>query len=324
MQRTHRIAAGLLGVAVIGLLTVRLGPSTILGMLHRVGWALWLVSALYAVHVVLRAVALWRGLPDGRLPFGDVLRVRAAGEAVEVFTFTGPWLAEPAKGWLLMRHGLSATEAAGYIALEYLLYTLAAAWMAAIALAALLGEPAMPPALRLPVYLIEAAVAGATTVFLFAVVSGRGVLAALAGRRVKAPGFAAPALAAEDVVVRVVSGRPWRLAELILWQALGHLLLAAEIALVCFLLGDRRYVRDALIFEGAAKFINTAFFFVPGQVGAQEGVYALIAAALGLPGALGLTLALTRRLRNVVVALGGLALTWAMPTGSTPQGHARA
>lgn len=324
MQRKQRIAAGLLGVAVIGVLTARVGPSVVLGMLHRVGWALWLVSALYAVHVALRAVALWRGLPDGTLPFEDVLRVRAAGEAVEVFTFTGPWLAEPAKGWLLVRYGLSATDAAGYIALEYLLYTLAAAWMAALALVALVAQPASPPALRLPVYVIEMSVAAATACFAYAVVTGRGVVAALLANRVGPTGFVAPALAAEGVVIGVLHGRRRRLAELIALQAAGHLLLAAEVALVCYLLGDGRYVRDALIFEGAAKFINTVFFFVPGQVGAQEGVYTLIATALGLPGAVGLALALTRRLRNVVVALGGLALAWALPAGPASDGHARA
>jgi hypothetical protein len=52
------------------------------------------------------------------------------------------------------------------------------------------------------------------------------------------------------------------------------------------------------------------FAFVPGQFGASEVTYALLAAAIGLSTAAGLSLALVRRLRGLLVAAGGvLALT---------------
>lgn len=63
---------------------------------------------------------------------------------------------------------------------------------------------------------------------------------------------------------------------------------------------------DPLILEGGAKFIGTAFAFVPGQVGASEGVCALLAGAIGLPAAAGLTLALVRRVRGLLVAAAGV------------------
>jgi hypothetical protein len=65
-----------------------------------------------------------------------------------------------------------------------------------------------------------------------------------------------------------------------------------------------------LILEGGAKFIATAFAFIPGQMGASEGIYALLAGAIGLPTAAGLTLALVRRIRGLLVAsVGVLVLT---------------
>lgn len=164
----------LAGAAVMAALIVYAGPSVVLGMLRDVGWALLPIAALYAIHVGLRALALWRGLPDRMLPFSDVLRVRLAGEAVEVFTFTGPWLAEPAKGWLLIRHGLTTAQAFGFIALEYLLYTLAAAWMAAAALGVLLHRHAMPRAMSAPTLGVELVIGLITVGFLYAVVAGRG------------------------------------------------------------------------------------------------------------------------------------------------------
>jgi uncharacterized membrane protein YbhN (UPF0104 family) len=63
------------------------------------------------------------------------------------------------------------------------------------------------------------------------------------------------------------------------------------------------------LIEGATKFIGVAFFFIPGQVGAAEGVYALVFKAIGLSASAGFALALARRLRNLLFAGIGLALT---------------
>jgi hypothetical protein len=65
---------------------------------------------------------------------------------------------------------------------------------------------------------------------------------------------------------------------------------------------------DALILEGGAKIIVIAFAVIPGQVGASEGVYALLAGAIGLPTAAGLTLALVRRMRGVLVTAASVVV----------------
>jgi len=57
--------------------------------------------------------------------------------------------------------------------------------------------------------------------------------------------------------------------------------------------------------------IGLVFAFVPGQVGAAESVYVLLARAVGLPAVVGLTLALVRRVRGLLVgamAVGALTL----------------
>ena len=309
IPRAVRLVTVLAGSAVIFWLVSRAGPWVIWSMLRDVGWALVPIAVLYAIHVALRAVALWWALPDGLLPLGDILRVRVAGEIVEVFTFTGPWLAEPTKGWLLVRHGLGVADAVGYIALEYLLYTIVAGWMAATALAVLWFRPALPGFMAGPVLGIEVVVFAVTVACVHAVLTGRGIIASTlrrGGRRGAA--LAAKVAPAEDVLVRFMSTRKARLLEVLVIQVVGHALLAAEIAIVFRELHLPSSFSDPLIFEGATKFIATAFFFVPGQVGAQEGVYTLIAGALGAPAAAGLTLALARRLRNVLVGAVGLLL----------------
>jgi hypothetical protein len=67
-------------------------------------------------------------------------------------------------------------------------------------------------------------------------------------------------------------------------------------------------VLDPLLIEASTKFVGLVFFFIPGQVGAAEGAYALIFKTVGLSASMGFALALARRLRSILVAGIGLAL----------------
>lgn len=64
------------------------------------------------------------------------------------------------------------------------------------------------------------------------------------------------------------------------------------------------------LLEGGTKFANTAFFFIPGRVGAGEGTYAIVFEALGLPAAAGFTMPLIRRLRSMLISGTGLLSLW--------------
>ena len=68
-------------------------------------------------------------------------------------------------------------------------------------------------------------------------------------------------------------------------------------------------LEQALIIESLGQAIRSAAFFVPAGLGVQEGSLLLLAAALGLPAATGLSLSLVKRLREVVLGLPAL-LAW--------------
>jgi len=61
-------------------------------------------------------------------------------ETIQFLTFTGPFLAEPAKMWLLQKRGLSPKRAVAATVSEYLIYTLTSAAFAIAALIYLLGN----------------------------------------------------------------------------------------------------------------------------------------------------------------------------------------
>jgi uncharacterized membrane protein YbhN (UPF0104 family) len=64
----------------------------------------------------------------------------------------------------------------------------------------------------------------------------------------------------------------------------------------------------AFIVEGTVKCIGAIFFFVPGQLGVSEGIYAVLLPAVGLPAAAGVTMALVRRARALVVGTIGFVV----------------
>jgi lysylphosphatidylglycerol synthase-like protein len=313
VPRLVRIALLLAGVCVLALLVWRIGPALIFDLMRRIGWWFPVIALLYALHLVTRGYAIWRSLPRAVLPLAEVVRIRFAAESVEMLTFTGPFLAEPAKGWLLTRHGVTLAEAFGAIAIEYLAYTLVSASLATAALWLLLARDVLPPPLHGPVKGIIAAMLVFTAGFVFAAVTGIGLLVPIVrasgvviGRR-RAAAVAARLEPVERILVDFMHRRPARLAEVLVAEAVTHTLLMAEVWLVFTSLGLRFATADPFVVEGGVKFVNIAFFFVPGQVGAAEGVYSLILVALGLPSAVGLTLSLVRRIRALLVAAFGLA-----------------
>ncbi len=325
MTRLLRLILLVAGVTVLILIASRIGIAALLEMFQRAGWAFVWVTVLYALHVGQRALALARCLPETDLRFRDICRVRLAGEAIEMLTFTGPFLAEPSKGLLLKRQGIDSSDAFGAIIVEYLLYMIVAFWMAGVALVALrargvFGEPFKGPAV---------AVLGALIVFsagfVFAAVARIGLIVPvvrLVSRSLRRPGWIERAAQQLDPVERFLVSfmhdRPGRLIEVLGLEVFGHVLLAAEIWVVMGAIGPAASWTDALIMEGAIKLIAAVFFFVPGQLGAAEGVYVLLAEALKFGAAAGLTLALIRRVRALLIATLGLAVLTASPKASSP------
>lgn len=330
MTHLTRTVLLLAGLAVLLVLAWSVGITAVLDMIQRVGWAFLWVSALYTLHVGLRALALWRSLSRNLLGFRDVLRVRLAGEAIEMLTFTGPFLAEPSKGWLLTERGIETAEAFGAIAVEYLLYTAVAFWMAGASLTVLIVRGVFGPAFDRSAFVVLASLAVFTAGLVCAALFRQGLVTPAirwAGRVFdRAPWIEATAAKVEPVegvLVGFMHDRPARLLEVLGVEVAGHALLAMEIWVALRAIGAPVTWMDAFVLEGAIKLIAAVFFFVPGQLGAAEGVYVVLANGLKFGSAAGLTLALVRRLRALIVAavgLGVLATDRKRPSQATVRG----
>jgi len=322
LRRAGRAALLLTGLLALVLVIHRVGAATVAGSIRRVGAAFWTITLLYALHTLLRGVTLWQALPAGSIPLPSVIRIRFAAEGIEMLTMTGPFLAEPAKAWLLHRNGLDTAAAFGAVAAEYLLYNLTAAWMAGVALSVLLARAALPHALSAPAIGVLIAIVALTAGCALAGVTNRGLIApslraivsVFSPRRGDA--IAERLHATESVMVSVLHDDPRRLAAIVVVELAGHALLAFEIAVALHALGLPAALASAFIIEGAVKCVAAMFFFIPGQLGVSEGSYALLLQAMALPAAAGVTIVLVRRGRSLVI--GGLGFLLFAGRGSRP------
>ncbi len=302
------------GLGLLIYLVLALGAGEILGLLARIGWGFVPITALYAVHQGLRARALSLCVTrPGAVRVIDAFAIRLSGEAIRFLTSTGPFLAEPAKALLLGRRGVAMSEGFAATIAEYLGYTFVSAVMLAGAMAYLLarvdlgralGDTAVVLLVVSVVFLVVAAVAIARRIYLIG-----GVLAWLGrlpvvGRRLR---LEAPAVRrTEDALLGILRERPGRFARILLVETLAHAVLVVELWAILWLSGVTAAFDRALVLESAGKFTGLAFFFIPGQVGASEGVNAVLFRTLGLAAAAGVGVALARRVRTVLTAGAGL------------------
>jgi hypothetical protein len=171
---------------------------------------------------MVRAVALWKSLPEGESqPYLKMLAIRLSGEAIRNLTFTGPFVGEPMKAWLLQRKGIPTAGAFAAVITEYLVYTFASAgigitglWymLEHVQLGAEISVAARVIAYSMAGFLIASAIAIAFRVYLIgAIIHGISKLP-LVGRRV--PWDQAGVHRMEDLLLEVLRERPRQFATI--------------------------------------------------------------------------------------------------------------
>jgi hypothetical protein len=302
------------GCVVFAYLLVRLGPREISSLLLGIGWGSVLVFAIYACYQLIRAIALGKCITaEEHFSYWDLVKIRLAGEAVQFLTSTGPFVSEPAKALLLRNRGFHTPHAFAATISEYLIYTFTSAAMTVAGLIYLLHNFAVSGlvsiAARIVLYLavaflFVAVYAIARRVYLIGAIV-KGVLR-LPGARRYLHVDEKQLRDTEDLLFVVLRARPWRFLSVIATEFVAQMLLLIELIVLLKTTGEPFSAMHPFLIESAIKFIGLGFFFVPGQIGAAEGAYALIFGALGLPASAGFSLALARRLRSLLMSGIGL------------------
>jgi hypothetical protein len=305
------ILVAVIGVALLVVTIRRVGWGEVISGVASVGWWFILVVVLGAVRMACRARAWLICADDPQLRFRDTFGAMIAADALGNLTPLGLLASEPAK-IMLTRSRISTVTSVASVTTENAFYT---ASVAAVLLAGtwfFFQRADVPPALEQLAEVIVMAIVVAAVIGLWLARSQPALLSRFAPLITRLAGrTAVPADAIREVESRIYGVLGWRmgrLARIGSWEALFHVAAVAEVWLVLRLLpgaADATLV-DAFLLESAGRFVTIAFKFIPYRLGIDEAGSGAVAQVIGIGPAAGVTLALVRRLRILVLNALGL------------------
>jgi uncharacterized protein (TIRG00374 family) len=289
------------------------------------GWGILLVIALNIVRHFGRSFSMYLAVsPEHRnFKYRSALFARFGGEAVNFFTFTGPFLGDATKA-VLLRRNTPLTESASAVILDNILYYISVVMMILAGVAVLVAKYGSTGST-----MNEVLLAIVVVFFLLFVVFVVAVLKRpepfshvlrFLERRGWAPAFVTKhADGIRDVEKNVFQFYHDRRRDffLIFFTSVAvHMVSVLEVYFVLGFIGEEPNLANAFIIESLTKVINAVFGFVPGTIGVYEGGNGLILKTLHLGTAQGVALALIRRAGILfATALGVVVLLWRTAEG---------
>ena len=310
-----RLSAFNLVIAIVGLglliFTVQRagGWHAIVDGVAAIGWWFTAVLALGAFRMACRARAWMVCANDPKLRFRDAFSAWLVSDAMGNLTPLGLLASEPTK-ILMVRPRLSTVTSVASVTIENAFYTVSVCAVLLSGTWLFMQRADVPEALERISEVILAAVAIAAVIGIWAARTRPAVLSKFAPMISRIAGKShAPADAIRDVEAQIYDVPRWpisRIAHVSLWEIAFHVGAVAEVWLVLRLLVPEVTIAEAFLLESAGRFVTVAFKFVPYRLGIDEAGSGAVANVLGLSSATGVTLALVRRLRIIILNAVGL------------------
>lgn len=289
------------GALLLAWVVVHAGSSAILHQLTALRIALPIVVALSLARLLLQTLAWSAALKNEGLEIEmrRLIGIRLASQGVGYLTVFGPVISEPMKINLL-RTPVASTAAATFLDNGVYWFTSALVGIVGCICIGLTKTHGATSALAL------------SAVFVLAIVfiaRRKSVLSGIAGRLgTRAPSWLNRGAQIESAIRDVRAQKPELVGRLFWFDLTCQLLLVSEVAVVLWALRLPLHLMTVVAIEGLTRGVKMTTGFVPARLGADEGGAMSAFAASGLSPAFGLTLALTRRARDLSWALVGL--TW--------------
>lgn len=306
------LVAILIGVALFVYTLLGLDREETIRQARELGLALPLVLVPSVLWHLMRAAGWWVCFPPEMRPsFWRVFRVRLAADGVGYFTIRGV-ASEPLRVVLLMGHVPPVVSAAASVLERTAMGIMSVVGVGLFAAFAVSSD--MLPSAWQGVFRGIALTALVVLVFslLFLMRTGRyfGPLIERIHKRTGwrwAGGRTVRAISAvEDLFLKLARTDPRRIEALVALSVACYVVMALEIYLVFWAIGEPIDLWLGYIVETFTRSASVASGAIPGNLGALEASNVAVVKALGLVG--GGTLALFRRVRSLIFATLGLAL----------------
>ena len=304
------IVIAIVGIALLVFTVRRVGGwSSIVEGIARVGWWFAIVLLLGAFRMVCRTRAWMACANTPQLRFRDAFGAWMAGDAIGNLTPLGLLASEPTK-ILMARTRISTVASIASVTIENAFYTSSVCIVLLTGTWLLLQRANVPSGLQ---QIAEIGLGGIVVAALIGVWAARtrpAILSRFAPLISKLAGQSgATADTIRDVETQIYAVPQWpvgRLAHVAAWEAMFHVAAVAEVWVVLASLVPHATIPDAFLLESAGRFVLVVFKFVPYRLGIDEAGSGAVAGVLGFPPAIGVTLALIRRLRIMVLNAFGL------------------
>jgi putative membrane protein len=298
---------GLLGLGLVTGLVLWHGWSAVLWMLAGTGIGLLWISLFHVVPMALNTRAWQVLLPKtGRRSFGWFAWIFWVRESVNGLLPVARLGGEAVAARLMMRSEVRAGLSIGSLIVRLTLTLVTQLAFTVLGLFLLLLRTTDRAAIFRLGLLVPA-----TAAILIAVLAVQRVDVFRFGMRLLGGRFAALADSglSLDRTVRRLYRRRRSVLSCCGWQLAAWVAGAGEIWLATSYLGHPSGLVDAVILESLSQAVSTAAFLIPGALGAQEIGFVGLGALVGMGPDVALALALSRRVRDLVVYGPGL-LAW--------------
>jgi putative membrane protein len=299
------------GAVLFALLLMHYGASEVLTGAAAAGWGLLWVTLFRFVNLAADTQG-WRVLFAGptRPAFLPMLRLRWIGEAVNSLLPVAQVGGEVVRAQMATRRGVRGAEAGAATLVDFTLGLVTQFLYTVMAVALLiqtrgLGEETQAWFGGL---LVGAAAIAAFWAAQHLQLFGR--VAKLAQRVLRGGVWEnlTGGATALDAEVKQLYARRRDIAAGAVWRMLSWLLHSGETWLALWFLDAPVSLAAALILEALSTAVRSGAFAVPGAIGVQEGGFVLLAPLVGVSPEIALSLALVKRLRELVIGAGGLAI----------------
>jgi hypothetical protein len=297
-----------IGIALLIWQVRKVGIADIQRGFTEVGWGFLVILALSLVRFVLRSAA-WMTVADERTSLVTVTAATIGGDAIGNLTPLSLAVSEPSKA-LYLRDELPLGRSLAALTAENVFYSLSVALFIVLGTGAMLTRVGLPEDAReyglISLAVMMAVLAGG----LWVVWRNPPAVSAILHRL--------PWLHLGELVDRVrqfeattysfVRQSPGRLAVVIACETAFHALSVLESYWTLWLLTGTWSLLDAFILDTFNRIVAVVARPVPLKAGVDEVSTAMVATAVGLTPAVGVTLALIRKARILVWASLGMAL----------------
>ncbi|HEX4229284.1 MAG TPA: lysylphosphatidylglycerol synthase domain-containing protein [Bryobacteraceae bacterium] len=307
MIRKKEALLALAGVALFAFVVRQIGWSEVIAAISKAKLAVAVIVGLSLIRLALQSWSWMIALRlDGiRCSLCELMFARLASQGIGYLSVLGPVASEPMKISLLQNRGASATTATLADTGVYWFVSGIVGVAGCFSAALLLSNNRHSVASLAIIGVIIVA-----TLFLIASPKARlsPIADALGARSLR---WIVKAQQVEGALRNFKRHHPSSIRRMLLLDVACQALLAGEVVSVLWTLKIPIHIVTVLAIEGATRAIKIMAGWMPARIGADESGLAGAFSAFGLSPASGLTLALTRRLRDLLAALIGLSwLAW--------------